>query len=327
MFKKIILSCLAVVTVLPLPLNIQAANAFPAIFPLSLGAANQSLSAADLGSVKKEIADLIKAMNARDKKRYLSHYASKYQANLGQGVTINRQTLVQNADTSIGLLKSFGLKIKPQDIRISGLGKNRATAEIIYNIELVKSSPFANDRSANEMKDKPQGFFLTLEKISGRWLIVSGENLIVKSPEKMGATSAQEPSAVQPVAASISNQDKQFFISFFNRHLDALNRKNINNYLVTLDPKSPQYKKTKEETVQLFKDYTLKYTAQSVKVVSLDKKRQEAVVEMAVTVKKVSGGGFKDSKMVTTNVLKKNNGKWQIFDTSIDSLTELVAKK
>jgi hypothetical protein len=48
---------------------------------------------------------------------------------------------------------------------------------------------------------------------------------------------------------------------------------------------------------------------------------------MVATVKKVSGGGFKDSQMTTTNLLKKTNGKWRIYGTSIDSLTDLQASK
>jgi hypothetical protein len=322
MVKKFFLSFLAAAAILPLPLSVYAVNAMPGIFPLSLAASNKPLSVADRDSVKKEITDLIKAINDRDKKKYLSHYANKYKADLGQGVNIDRKTLVQNADSSIEILKSFGFKIKPQDIRISGLGKNQAAVEIIYNLDFTKASPFANDRSINEMKDKSQGFFLTLEKINSRWLIISSERLIVKSPEKLPVIPDQKPAV-----AAISNQDKQFFLGFFNRHLDALNRKNLHDYLATLDPKSPQYKKTKEETVQLFKDYTLKYAVQSVKIISLDRNKQEAVVEMVATVQKVSGSSFKDSKIITTNVLKKNNGKWQVFDTSIDSLTNLAAKK
>jgi ketosteroid isomerase-like protein len=323
MLKKFFLPCLAAAIALPLPLSIHAANATPVIFPLSLAASSKTLSANDRDSVKKEISDLIVAMNNRDKKKYLSHYSNKYHAEFGKGVVIDRNTLVQNADSSIGFLKSLGIKIKPQEIRVVGIGKNQATAEIIYSIGLSEKSPFANDqKTINELKETPQGFFLTLEKTNGRWLIISGENLIVKGAEKLAANNDKKTG---DSTVSINPLDQQFFTDFFKRHLDALNRKNLNDYLATLDASSPQYKKSKEETVQLFKEYTLKFTAQSVKLVSRGK--NEAVVEMVATVKKVSGGGFKDSKMKTTNFLRKSDGKWRIVDTSIDSVTELVAKK
>jgi ketosteroid isomerase-like protein len=321
MLKKLFLSCLAAAIVLPLPLSVRAETSAPAIFPLSLAVSNKTLSNSDLSSIKKEVAGLIKAMNARDTKKYIGYYAKKYEADRG-GVKVDYNNILTYAKTSIDLLKAFGIKIDSQDVRIAGVGNNKATVEIIYKIDLSKDSPLASTR-ANVKKDQPNGLFMTMEKINGRWLITSDENLIVN--ESPIATNGQKPGNDQKPAMAITAQDQQFFTSFFNRHLDALNRKNINDYLATLDASSPQYKKIKEETVQLFKEYTLKYTVQSVKLVSRDK--NEAVVEMVATVKKISGGGFKDSKMKTTNFLKKSNGKWYISDTSIDSVTELVAKK
>jgi ketosteroid isomerase-like protein len=324
MLKKFLVPCLAAAIVLPFSLNVHAATAASAIFSASLAVSSKTLSASELSSIKKEIAGLLQAMNARDTKKYLSYYSKKYEANrLGNKIDYNNLSL--NAKASLELLKAFGVKIGAQDIRIASIGNNKATAEIIYKIDLSKDSPFANER-ANAKKDKPRGIFMTMEKTNGRWLVISDETLIVNESETSVAATSQKPAVSDktPVMA-ITSQDQKFFVGFFNRHLDALNRKNLNDYLATLDASSPQYKKIKEETMQLFKEYTLKYTAQSVKLVSRDK--NEAVVEMVATVKKISGGGFKDSKMKTTNFLKKSNGKWHISDTSIDSVTELVAKK
>jgi hypothetical protein len=132
MLKKILLPCLATAitfgaseAIVLLPLSVHAATAVPAIFPLSLAVSSKTLSTNDRDSVKKEVSDLIVAMNNRDKKKYLSHYSNKYHAEFGQGVVIDRNTLVQNADSSIGFLKSFGIKIKPQEIRVVGIGKNQ----------------------------------------------------------------------------------------------------------------------------------------------------------------------------------------------------------
>jgi ketosteroid isomerase-like protein len=323
MLKKFFLPCLAAAITLPLPLSVPTATAAPVIFPLSLAVSSKALSNSDLSSIKKEVAGLIQAMNARNTKKYIGYYSQKYQADRG-GVKVDYNNILTYAKSSIEMLKAFGIKIDSQDVRIAGIGNNKATVEIIYKVDLSKDSPLANNARVNAKKDKPNGIFMTMEKTNGRWLIISDENLIVN--ESPIATNIQKPGANdKKPAMAVTAIDQQFFTVFFNRHLDALNRKNLNDYLATLDASSPQYKKSKEETVQLFKEYTLKFTAQSVKLVSRDK--NEAVVEMVATVKKVSGGGFKDSKMKTTNFLKKSDGKWRIVDTSIDSVTELLAKK
>jgi hypothetical protein len=306
MFKKILLPCLATAIILPLPVSVNAAaiQNIPAIFLLKSAVANKSLSTADLNSIKKEINELIQAMNARDSKKYVSHYARKYQSQNG-----TYETLSKNIETGMGLMKALGIKIKPQDIKITGVSKNQATAEVIYKVDVTKDSPLAD----NKKKNIPAGIFLTLEKINGRWLVISDEKLIVNSSD----TAASDHRPLTP----ITQKDRQTFSDFFKRHLDALNRKNLNDYLATLDPKAPQYSKAKQETAQLFKEFTLKYSIQSVKVISINK--QQAVVEMVATVKKISGGGFQNSRMTTTNLLKKTNGKWRVYDTSINSLTNL----
>ncbi len=322
MLKKFFLPCLAAAIALPLPWSVYVATANPVISPLSLAVSSKTLSNSDLSSIKNEVAGLIQAMNARDTKKYIGFYSKKYQADRN-GVKVDYNNILTYAKASIELLKTFGIKIDSQDVRIAGIGNNKATVEIIYKVDLSKNSPLANNPQINANKSKPHGIFMTMEKTNGRWLVISDENLIVNESAPIAANSSK-PGANDKKAA-VTAQDQQFFVSFFNRHLDALNRKNINDYLATLDASSPQYKKSKEETIQLLKEYTLKFTAQSVKLVSRDK--NEAVVEMVATVKKVSGAGFKDSTMKTSNFLKKSDGKWRIVDTSIDSITELVAKK
>ncbi len=323
MLKKFFLPLLAAAIALPLPLSIHAATATPVIFPLSLAASSKTLSSSELSSIKKEVAGLIQAMNNRNTKKYIGYYSKKYEADRG-GTKVDYNNILTYAKTSIELLQAFGIKINSQDVRIAGIGNNKATVEIIYKVDLSANPAWANAR-AKTKKDKPNGIFMTMEKTNGRWLIISDENLIVNESASPIANGQKPGANDQSPAIAVTAQDQQFFTGFFNRHLDALNRKNLNDYLATLDASSPQYKKIKEETAQLFKEYTLKYTAQSVKLISRDK--NEAVVEMVATVKKISGGGFKDSKMKTTNFLKKSNGKWHIADTSIDSITDLVAKK
>ncbi len=313
MFKKFLLSCLTATIVLPLPVSVHAAtsNIDSQILPLGYVIADRSLPASDVNSIKKEINSLINAINNGDAKKAVSHYSKEYQST-SDGRTITYKDLVESMAAGAGLMKALGTIIKPEEIKITSIGNNQATAQVSYLVDLKKDSPLRD--SAGSKQDRQAVVLITLKKTNGRWLVVSTE--AISTPKGVEPTTASN----QPTA-NITQQDKQTFTNFFKRHLDALNRKDLNAYLATLDPKSPQYDAAKQETAQLFKEYTLKYAIKSVKVISVDK--QEAVVEMAATVKRVSGGGFKDSKMVTTNTLKKINGKWRLHSTTINELTPL----
>jgi ketosteroid isomerase-like protein len=326
MLKKFFLPCLAAAITFDVnaamilsftsSVNATTISQTPAILPIGLVSVNQSLSANDINSIKKEVAEIIKLTNSGNHKKLLHHYSKNFRSVDGKAVDYN--TLVTGTGIGLGLVKSYGMQSKIHDIRVRSLGNNTSIAEMTYQVDFTKKSFLANTPEGDRLKNRSYGMSIVFEKNNGRWLVVSTENTNVN-----GSVSV-EMNKVK-TETQVSRQDQEFFTGFFNRHLDALNRKNLNDYLATLDASSPQYKKSKEETVQLFKEYTLKFTAQSVKLISRDK--NEAVVEMVATVKKVSGGGFKDSKMKTTNFLKKSDGKWRIVDTSIDSVTELVAKK
>jgi hypothetical protein len=132
MLKKIFLSCLTAAIILPFPLSVNAATTsqIPAILPLSLAVADKPLSSADLNSIKREIDGLIKAVNERSSKKYMGHYSQKYQSQSPNGDTISYDTMAQNIDTGIKLLKSFGIKLNNQNIKIAGAGRNKATVEV-----------------------------------------------------------------------------------------------------------------------------------------------------------------------------------------------------
>ncbi len=322
MLKKIFLSCLTAAIVLPLPLGVKAAtsniNRLSTISSPNLLIAGKSLSIADQASIKKEIMELMKAVNAGNAKKFLSHYSKKYQSQNSNGSVSTYTDLEQNAEAGLSVMKAFGTKFSPEDIRV-GTNNGKVVALVTYKVDLSKGSPLANTPNSERNENQQYSVLVTFEKVGGRWLILSNER--VSMPQAPSVATANDRKTVTP----ITSQDKQTFSNLFKRHLDALNRKNLNDYLATLDPKAPQYNQTKQETAQLFKEYTLKYTIKSVKVLSINK--QEAVVEMVATVKKISGGGFKDSQMTTTNLLKKTNGKWRIYNTSINSLTDLQANK
>jgi ketosteroid isomerase-like protein len=254
-------------------------------------------------------------MNTGDSKKYLQSYSTKF-----QGITAGREKVqtyqeLQQGAEMIGIISGMGVTMTAEKINIASTGNNKATVEFVYRAEMADRPGLASEKRSGSTP-----MLLGVEKINGRWLIVSQQSL-----QDSNSNSRDIAKTPNPVLNTGTAKDQQTFSEFFKRHLETLNKKDLTGYLATLDPAAPQYKQAKADTAQLFQEYTLKYSVKSVKVLSIGS--TEAVVQMVATVKKVRGGAFKDSKMTTTNVLRKVNGKWRIYDTEVNALEDLQAKK
>ena len=128
---------------------------------------------------------------------------------------------------------------------------------------------------------------------------------------------------IQPIVPS--PKDRKIFQQVFAKHLSALNQEKLGDYLATLDSTSPNYSAAKASTLKLFKNYDLKYDLKTVEVLSLSK--QEAVVKLIVNVKKIKGGEFTDSQLVTINTVRKTNSQWRIYDTQVENISALNSPK
>jgi ketosteroid isomerase-like protein len=320
MLKKILLPCLAAAVTVSMPLSSWAAGNIPVLKPRAipgLTAKKVSLSAADRLAIEKMIQNMVKATNAGDPDQYIKSYAPKYQGSVEGSEKISTYDELQQGKGLIGLFKSMGIRVKTENIVINSTGKNQATAEITYRAALTANSPLQDGR--NRSSSNSWQVITGLEKINGRWLVVS--EYTMKPLSNDAPQIANQPTSIR----NITESDRQTFGAFFKRHVEALNRKDLNGYLATLDQQAPQFGKAKDEAIELFQAYNLRYTIKSVRVLSVGAK--DAVVEMVATVKKISGGEFKDSTMITTNLLRKINGKWRIYDTQIDSLVSLQAQR
>jgi ketosteroid isomerase-like protein len=321
MLKKILLPCLAATVTLATPLSTLAAGNNVKLKPVSihrLSAKKTSLSAADERAIKKLINDLTQAINTGDSKKYLQSYSTKF-----QGITAGREKVqtyqeLQQGAEMIGIISGMGVTITAEKMSIASTGNNKATIELVYRAEMADSPGLASEKRSGYTP-----MLFAVEKINGRWLIVSQQSL--QDPNSNSRDIAKTPNPLNASPNQGTAKDQQTFSEFFKRHLETLNKKDLTGYLATLDPAAPQYNQAKADTAQLFQEYTLKYSVKSVKVLSIGS--TEAVVQMVATVKKVSGGEFKDSKMTTTNVLRKINGKWRIYDTEVNALEGLQAKK
>ncbi len=285
--------------------------------------------------IKKVISNNINSMNTGDSAGYLR--------TLSPGSTEYQKTS-QNP-SSIEILKSLGLIFSVQQLDYIQVSSNQAEVRVKLLVKMGKtgflpeleklkgssSTRVAKDGSVITTSVKTSGGLnksqvstgtIKLGKINGQWLITA------MSGGKGSDTPSSTTSSVSSAAISgqtIRPADRQVFQQVFTKHLRALNQENLNNYLATLDSRSPKYSAAKVATLKLFQDYDLKYELQSVDVISLG--RQDAVVRLTATVKKIKGGEFTDSQMVTLNTIKKTNGQWRIYDTQVESISAIGSPK
>jgi hypothetical protein len=177
---------------------------------------------------------------------------------------------------------------------------------------------------SNVNYDKPQVSTGTikLEKINGRWLISA---ILGNKFQPVAGTSVSDIKGNSRSGQKIMASDRKIFQQVFAKHLSALNQEKLGDYLATIDATSPNYSAAKASTQKLFKNYDLKYELKNVEVVSLSK--QEAVVKLIANVKKIKGGEFIDSQLVTINTIRKTNGQWRIYDTQVENISNLNTPK
>ncbi len=329
MLKKILATGLFGSILLSLPLQAQAKVIQNGTSQASgVMVTQNSLSASDKQAIRQLLQKMMQATNSGNSKEVLAGFSPNYQDNSNGGKNSYRN-MRSGVRMMVAFLNSYGVVLTAKDIRISGIGNNQASVSLEYKVDITPEmlqEMTAEERTSYERsKVKNQGSMLfTLEKTNGRWLVVS-----MKDPSKDNAMSVPVGGGNMTVgdnntpAKSInaSAKDRQAVKSLFAQHLQSLNREDLKGYLATLDAQSSKYEQVKQQTAQLFKDYNLKYELKSLEIVSLN--GSTGVVKMIATVKRVSGASFTDSKIVTFNTIGKINGKWQISDTEVESLTAL----
>jgi hypothetical protein len=293
-------------------------------------AANASFDRDKL-EIKKVIENNISSVNAGDGNGYLRTLAP---------TSVEYKKAIQNPG-SIKLLKGFGLIFNVQQIDYIKVSGNEAEVQIklltsigktglLVELEKLKKESgtrVAKDGSVTTTSIKTSGDLtksqvstgtLKLGKVNGKWLITA------MTSSKSSSLNSSVASRVSPVSIAsqlIKPADRQVFQQVFTRHLRALNQEKLGDYLATLDPNSPNYIAAKASTLKLFQNYDLKYDLKTTEVISMGK--QDAIVKLTATVKKIKGGDFTDSQMVTINTVRKTNGQWRIYDTQIENISAL----
>jgi ketosteroid isomerase-like protein len=313
MLKKILLSLLLAAIALPQPATalILSSGTSQARGMVAL---QNSLSVSDRQAIKQLLNKMVKAANSANAKDLLATYSPKYQDSSG---TANYKTLKSNIRLGLAFMKAYGIQINVENIKITSINSNQAMVHVNYKLDVdpeVLAEMNEQQRLSSEKLVKSKLSY-TVEKSNGRWLIVS-----MQDRERTAGTTAAQP---ELPTAPVKNQqqERKVLQALFKKHLQALNKEDLKSYLATLDSESAQYSQAQQQTQKLFKEYDLKYESQTIEVMSIGQK--DAVVKLVATVKKIKGGSFANSKMVTYNTIRKTANGWRIADTQVESITAL----
>jgi ketosteroid isomerase-like protein len=140
------------------------------------------------------------------------------------------------------------------------------------------------------------------------------------------STSWNEPLAKaegkrQEGQVSQANNEIEAIKAAVSENVRALQRKDLEAYLATIDPGSPVFETTKALTQALFNNYDLKYELNSLEVISTA--GNEAKVRVIQTTRKITGPEFRDNRVVAIHTLRKSNGRWKLFRTDVEKIEYL----
>ncbi len=92
-------------------------------------------------------------------------------------------------------------------------------------------------------------------------------------------------------------------------------------YMSTLSPQSPIRLPTETMLTQVFSLFDLSYEMEDLEVTAND--GETAVVRVTQLTRKVKGPSFRDNRVRMTNELRKVDGRWTIYNSSVDKIEYL----
>ncbi len=110
-------------------------------------------------------------------------------------------------------------------------------------------------------------------------------------------------------------------VAVVQENIRAMNDRDLDKAMATIDDQSPSYEQTKQVAKRLFEMYDLKYALDSVKVIM--KTDDEARVECIQTTTKVRGPAFRDNKIYFVHTLRKSDGTWKIYYSKVKKIDYL----
>jgi hypothetical protein len=98
-------------------------------------------------------------------------------------------------------------------------------------------------------------------------------------------------------------------------NIRAMNTKDLDKMMATIDSQSDSYEKTKDLAGRLFAAYDLRYELDSANVI--EKTDENAKVECVQTTRKVSGPAFRDNRIRIVHLLRNVDGEWKIYGSKM----------
>ena len=110
--------------------------------------------------------------------------------------------------------------------------------------------------------------------------------------------------------SSSKEKEKAAIEQLIKSNAEFFQKEELDAYIGTLDPTSPEIENTRAMTVELFENYDLKLTIESTRILKMSDNKADVEVEQVTS--KVSGPDFADNRTKIVHQLKKVDGAWKI---------------
>jgi hypothetical protein len=119
--------------------------------------------------------------------------------------------------------------------------------------------------------------------------------------------------------------DENAVLSAVKDNLKAMEKKDMDGVMATIHPDSPSYGSTKDVLLDLFKKYDLRFTLTGLEIVSATP--EEVKVRFMQQTERLSGPeDLQSSRCEVVHTLRKDHGKWKIYNTYSGRAVPLDAK-
>lgn len=114
-------------------------------------------------------------------------------------------------------------------------------------------------------------------------------------------------------------EDRAEIQALLDENLNALNAENVERYMNTMHPDSPQFEITEKTVVYSIELFDLKYEINDWEILEMDD--DTAKIRASQTTTKVAGEGlFRDNSIVAIHTLKKYKGEWKFWTSEIQTV-------
>jgi ketosteroid isomerase-like protein len=104
-------------------------------------------------------------------------------------------------------------------------------------------------------------------------------------------------------------------------NIAAHNAEDADRYMATLHSGAPNYDITRQTLIDMYRSYDLQHTVTDVELLKVSGDRAE--VSFTLTTRKVRGPAFRDNRVVGVFIMRKEDGRWKLYDQRVDDIEYL----